>query len=351
METLGMMEPYDADVFNCSALVLPNNTVCLEHPEEMLKPWKTHPMFFEIIVIHVIIFVFGVVGNVVVIIVMAGDRKSRSATNFFLVSLAVGDLLMLCVYGPLETYTHFVIKWDETGAICKTAKFAEFVSATSSVLNLLAVTVERFVVIVFPMKSQTICTVSNMVRAVVSVWILSLLLAFPVVLTTSTYKITFTNNVTSLTLNYCTSSGDSPDFVVYQFFIIFFIPSVTMTVCYSFVIRELWVSTKKMNLMTNGVSFKRRLPKPPILFLRRNNSKANKEAAYPMVDVSAKYPDVEDSSNPRRTAVFARSFKKTCVNCPEDVGRGASHKSETVVTTSKDEANHARKQVRIIFGI
>lgn len=145
METLGMMEPYDADVFNCSALVLPNNTVCLEHPEEMLKPWKTHPMFFEIIVIHVIIFVFGVVGNVVVIIVMAGDRKSRSATNFFLVSLAVGDLLMLCVYGPLETYTHFVIKWDETGAICKTAKFAEFVSATSSVLNLLAVTVERWV--------------------------------------------------------------------------------------------------------------------------------------------------------------------------------------------------------------
>lgn len=143
MEKWEIMEEYGVETFNCSALVLPNNTVCLEHPEEMLKPWKTHPMFFEIIVIHAIIFLFGVFGNVVVIVVMAGDGKSRSATNFFLVSLALGDLLMLCVYGPLETYTHFVIKWDEAGAICKTAKFAELVSATSSVLNLLAVTVER----------------------------------------------------------------------------------------------------------------------------------------------------------------------------------------------------------------
>lgn len=142
-DPLGMDDLEGQEPFNCTNLKLPDYGVCMEDPEEMLKPWKMNPMFVEILVANIITFVFGVVGNIIVIIVMAGDSKSRSATNSFLVSLAIGDLLMLCVYGPLETYTHFVIKWDENGAICKTAKLAELVSATSSVLNLLAVTVER----------------------------------------------------------------------------------------------------------------------------------------------------------------------------------------------------------------
>lgn len=137
------MTSTDFDMLKCYELDVLNNTICLEHPEDMLKPWKVHPLFFEIIAVHAVVFVFGVLGNGTVIFILAGDRKSRTATNFFLISLAVGDLLMLCVYGPLETYTHFVINWDENGIICKAAKFAEIVSATSSVLNLLAVTIER----------------------------------------------------------------------------------------------------------------------------------------------------------------------------------------------------------------
>lgn len=146
MEVIGAIDQIEViqdEVFNCSKIKLPDNGVCMEYPEEMLKPWKTNPMFFEIIVAHAITFIFGVIGNVIVIIVMAGDSKSRTATNSFLVSLAIGDLLMLCVYGPLETYMHFVFEWDENGIVCKTAQLAELLSATSSVLNLLAVTVER----------------------------------------------------------------------------------------------------------------------------------------------------------------------------------------------------------------
>lgn len=131
------------DELNCTSL-LQKGMVCMEHPEEMLKPWKTNPMFFEILVVHLMTFVFGLCGNLIVMLVLTGNGKTRTATNSFLVSLALGDLLMLCVYGPLETYAHFVIEWDEDGAVCKTAKFAEFLSATSSVLNLLAVTVERY---------------------------------------------------------------------------------------------------------------------------------------------------------------------------------------------------------------
>lgn len=115
----------------------------MEHPEDMLKPWIINPLFFNIIITHSITFIFGLVGNIVVVIVMLGDRKSRSATNLFLVSLAVSDLLLLLVYAPLETLQYFVMQWDESAAVCKMAMYALLLSAIVSVLNLAAVTFER----------------------------------------------------------------------------------------------------------------------------------------------------------------------------------------------------------------
>lgn len=109
---------------------------------------------------------------------MIGDRKSRNATTLFLVSLSAADLLLLLVCAPvsiifqyllsncicwivdnflisfysgrqLEVSQYFVIQWDEAGIICKTAKYAEVLSAVASVLNLTAVSIERQVAIQF----------------------------------------------------------------------------------------------------------------------------------------------------------------------------------------------------------
>ena len=117
---------------------------------------------------------------------MIGDRKSRNATTLFLVSLSAADLLLVLVCAPvwkrnliiyctgyatrvppicvytsrfldndasfhyfwlstlqLEALQYFVIQWDEAGTICKTAKYAEVLSAVASVLNLTAVSLER----------------------------------------------------------------------------------------------------------------------------------------------------------------------------------------------------------------
>ena len=117
--------------------------IYMSNPEDMLKPWIGNPLFFHIVFTHSAAFIFGLIGNVVVIVVMIGDRKARNSTNLFLVSLAAADLLLLVVCAPLETLHYFVVQWDEGGAICKMAVYAELLSAVASVLNLLAVTLER----------------------------------------------------------------------------------------------------------------------------------------------------------------------------------------------------------------
>lgn len=124
---------------------LPPGHVYFEYPEEMLVPWVINEYFTFIVITYLITFVIGVSGNVVVVCVMAGDKSSRNVTSVFLVSLAVSDLLLLTICAPLDVAHYFVIHWDAGGTICKMAAYAETVSAFASVLNMVAVTLERWV--------------------------------------------------------------------------------------------------------------------------------------------------------------------------------------------------------------
>lgn len=53
----------------------------MENAEEMLLPWKNNPNFVPIVLTHVITFVIGLVGNIVVISTMSRGHGERSVTR------------------------------------------------------------------------------------------------------------------------------------------------------------------------------------------------------------------------------------------------------------------------------
>ncbi|XP_076352706.1 allatostatin-A receptor-like [Tachypleus tridentatus] len=229
------------------------DVIYFAHPEEMLTPWKINSYFPFIITTYIITFIIGVTGNIIVIAVMACDSTSRNVTSIFLVSLAVADLLLLVVYVPLDVAHYFVVQWDKDGTICRTAAYAEMVSAFASVLNLVAVTLERFVVIVFPIKSRSLCTMGNCKQLMVVVWIFSLLLSLPVIASKSTEKTTMTNYEITVILFSCKEQKDwrGSAVAIYRLVALFGLPLVLMIICYAWVIIELWISTKTMDELTN----------------------------------------------------------------------------------------------------
>ncbi|XP_076308577.1 galanin receptor 2a-like [Tachypleus tridentatus] len=246
-----------ANISNITTTDLPQSDVIyFPHPEEMLIPWMTNSYFPFIMTTYIITFIIGVTGNIVVIAVMTCDNSSRNVTSIFLVSLAVADLLLLVIYVPLDVAHYFVIQWDKDGTICKTAAYAETVSAFASVFNLVAVTLERFVVIVFPIKSRSLCTMGNCKQLVVVVWIVSLLLSLPVIASKSTEETTMTNYEITITLFSCKEQKDWRGLAVaiYRLVTLFSLPSVLMIICYTWVIVELWISTKTMDELTNQSS-------------------------------------------------------------------------------------------------
>ena len=55
--------------------------IFMENAEEMLLPWKSNPNFVPIIITHVITFMVGLAGNIVVICTMSRGHGERSVTR------------------------------------------------------------------------------------------------------------------------------------------------------------------------------------------------------------------------------------------------------------------------------
>ena len=88
----------------------------------------------------------GVLGNTLVIYVILGDKKMRrSVTNLFILNLAVADLLIMLIGVP--EIVQFIINhgWLLGLFFCKSNRYVLVCSLYVSIMSLLAVCVERFV--------------------------------------------------------------------------------------------------------------------------------------------------------------------------------------------------------------
>ncbi|XP_061929483.1 pyrokinin-1 receptor isoform X3 [Apis cerana] len=133
-----------------------------------------------ITVIYAVIFVTGLVGNVSTCVVIARNKSMHTATNYYLFSLAVSDLLLLISGLPPEIYyiwSHFPYVFGE--AFCIIQSFAAETSANATVLTITAFTVERYVAICHPFISHTMSKLSRAVKFVIIIWLLALCLAVP----------------------------------------------------------------------------------------------------------------------------------------------------------------------------
>ena len=81
--------------------------------------------------------------------------------------------------------------------------------STAAILNLTAVTMERFVVIVYPIYSRSVCTLGNCRKVVMVVWVLSIFLAIPVIFTKSVFTYYYANCTDLVSITYCNDTDDS----------------------------------------------------------------------------------------------------------------------------------------------
>ena len=123
-------------------------------------------------------------GNIVIIIIVFKHRDLRKTINYFIVNMAVSDLLFSLVVIPVYITVLMTDSWHwrVSGTLgsmfCKLFFFISSASLLVSVQSLVWIAIDRFVAVVFPVK---IGFISNKIRAVaiVSTWVLAIVFYSP----------------------------------------------------------------------------------------------------------------------------------------------------------------------------
>ncbi|XP_045525765.1 tachykinin-like peptides receptor 99D [Pieris brassicae] len=190
--------------------------------------------------------VVSTVGNLVVIWIVLANKRMRSVTNYFLVNLSIADAMMSTLNVTFNFTYMLYSDWPFGHFYCKFCQFVAVLSISASVLTLMAISIDRYVAIMSPLRPRLGKRATLAIAA--AIWAISCVVSSPNFLyfTTETDPLP-DGNVRRICF------PDWPDGITtrsqleYMYNVMFmlltyFLPIMSMTYTYSKVGVELWGS-------------------------------------------------------------------------------------------------------------
>ena len=126
------------------------------------------------VVFKFIAMIIGVLGNVTVIIYTIFSNKEKTATSYLVGNLALADLLVCLTLYPIWIieFIQIMLNIDnDQDLFCKFSRGTMWAFMLASIGTLLAITVDRYVYIVKPLRYPQIVTHRRVFLAVAGIWI------------------------------------------------------------------------------------------------------------------------------------------------------------------------------------
>uniref|UniRef100_A0A8K9XZ80 G-protein coupled receptors family 1 profile domain-containing protein n=1 Tax=Oncorhynchus mykiss TaxID=8022 RepID=A0A8K9XZ80_ONCMY len=206
---------------------------------------KEYDYNYFALVLGVPLILIIILGNVLVCLSVLTERSLKTATNYFIISLSVADLLLAVLVLPLYVYSEFLGgTWTLSTYICDALMTMDVMLCTASILNLCAISVDRYIAVVVPLKYNRNQFSLRQLVLITATWVLSLGVASPVIFGL--------NQVPGRDPTVCKLENDS--FVVYSSVCSFFVPCPVMLFLYYWMFRGLrrWSSGRSRSQLTRG---------------------------------------------------------------------------------------------------
>ncbi|XP_015924499.1 neuropeptide SIFamide receptor-like [Parasteatoda tepidariorum] len=138
-----------------------------------------YPLVLTIIycVAYGAVLVVGILGNVCAFVVVMRDKTLHSVYYRFMANLAIADLLVLIFCLPVTLLGNLFGPWMLGLFLCKAVAYLQGVSVCASVYTLVAISVERFLAICFPLRWQVSARTCRLI--ICFIWIFSFILTLP----------------------------------------------------------------------------------------------------------------------------------------------------------------------------
>ena len=126
-----------------------------------------------------IIVLGAIYGNMLVIASVASNRKLRTITNFYLVSLAMADLLVATLVMPIAIVVQITGRWWFGVIACDIYVLFDSMLCTASILNLCCISLDRYFAITKPLKYSTKRSKRLALIMICITWIVAALICCP----------------------------------------------------------------------------------------------------------------------------------------------------------------------------
>ncbi|XP_010007182.1 PREDICTED: D(2) dopamine receptor isoform X2 [Chaetura pelagica] len=179
------------------------------------KPQYNYYAMLLTLLIFVIVF-----GNVLVCMAVSREKALQTTTNYLIVSLAVADLLVATLVMPWVVYLEVVGEWRFSRIHCDIFMTLDVMMCTASILNLCAISIDRYTAVAMPMLYNTRYSSRRRVTLMIAVvWVLSFAISCPLL-----FGLNHTDE------NECIIAN--PAFVVYSSIVSFYVPFIVTLLVY-----------------------------------------------------------------------------------------------------------------------
>ncbi|XP_047424315.1 type-1 angiotensin II receptor A [Mugil cephalus] len=154
----------------------------------------SHEFIFTLVpIVYGCNFVIGIVGNSMVVAVIYCYTKLKTVANIFVLNLAVSDLTFVITLPMWATFTATGYYWPFGGFLCKASAGLVIFNLYTSIFFLTALSIDRYLAIVHPMRSRRFRTVMYARITCVLIWLFAFVLSVPTALTRDVHDIEISN--------------------------------------------------------------------------------------------------------------------------------------------------------------
>ncbi|NWW72056.1 DRD2 protein, partial [Climacteris rufus] len=179
---------------------------------------RPHYNYYAVL-LTLLIFVI-VFGNVLVCMAVSRERALQTTTNYLIVSLAVADLLVATLVMPWVVYLEVVGEWRFSRIHCDIFVTLDVMMCTASILNLCAISIDRYTAVAMPMLYNTRYSSKRRVTLMIAVvWVLSFAISCPIL-----FGLNNNDEKECIIAN--------PAFVVYSSIVSFYVPFMVTLLVY-----------------------------------------------------------------------------------------------------------------------
>uniref|UniRef100_A0A8C1R1Q1 Dopamine receptor D2 like n=1 Tax=Cyprinus carpio TaxID=7962 RepID=A0A8C1R1Q1_CYPCA len=201
----------------------PSLSSFLPHTNCSVSPSPSSPPYNFYAVLLVLLIFCVVFGNVLVCVAVSREKALQTTTNYLIVSLAVSDLLLATLVMPWGVYLEVVGEWRFSRIHCDILLTLDVMMCTASILNLCAISIDRYTAVAMPLLYNTRYSSRRRVALMIAVvWFLSFAISCPLLFGL--------NNTASQEGRDC--SFADPAFVVYSSVASFYVPFIVTLLVY-----------------------------------------------------------------------------------------------------------------------